>query len=267
MITIVKENKGKSLLIAGIVLAWVVLGILFKSYGYYETWQLWHVPVEKSVFLDFRLIPGSAESFRNGFEPSIENPNDPGKRIFNYPAFWRLFFYTNITLDDTIWIVVLLLVMYFAAVILFPKKISAFSAGLMMLVVFSPASMLLYERGNADLLVFFICVMTIFAAGYSANLTAALIVFGAIVKMFPLFGVTVLLKEPKRRFYRLLFSSVFFMLIYGLLTFQSQSAAWNTTMRGNGLSYGTFVVITRLGNYFQQVLPDLFTIPQWQLMF
>lgn len=263
----IRKNKGKSLLIAGIILMWILLGVLFNQYGYYETWELWNVPVEKQVFLDFRLIPGSAESFRNGFEPSIKNPSDPGKRIFNYPTFWRLFFYTGITMDDTIWIVVLMLILYFIGVILLPQQITVSGALLMLLVVFSPASMLLYERGNADLFVFFICAMTVLAAGYSVNLTAELIVFGAIVKMFPLFGVTVLLKEPKRRFYFLLFGIVLFMLVYGLVTIQSQAAAWNTTMRGDGLSYGTFVVVTRLGEYFQQTLPGLFSLSQWQWLF
>jgi len=263
----IRDNKGKSLLIAGIVLIWTVLGILFVTYGYNKTWKLWNVPVEKRVFTDFRLIPGSAESFRMGFEPSVENPKDSNGRIFNYPAFWRLFFYTNISMDDTIWIVIVMLILYFVGVILFPRKVTVLGASLMLLVVFSPASMLLYERGNADLIVFFICAMIVLATDYSAGLTAALIVFGAIVKMFPLFGITVLLKETKRKFWWITVACVLFMMMYGLLTIQSQAAAWNTTMRGDGLSYGTFVVITRLGDYFQQALPKTFSFSQWQLVF
>jgi hypothetical protein len=137
----------------------------------------------------------------------------------------------------------------------------------MLLVVFSPASMLLYERGNADLFVFFICAMIILATDYSANLTAGLIVFGAIVKMFPLFGITVLLKETKQKFWKLTVVSVVFMLIYGFLTLQSQSAAWNTTMRGDGASYGSFVLFTRLGDYLQEILPGLFSPGQWEIVF
>ena len=264
---VIRANKGKSLLIAGIVLMWAVLGILFVTYGYNQTWKLWNVPVEKKVFTDFRLIPGSAESFRRGFEPSIENPKDPNGRIFNYPAFWRLFFYTNISMDDTIWIVIVMLTLYFVGVILFPQQVTVPGAISMLLVVFSPASMLLYERGNADLIVFFICAMIVLATDYSANLTAGLIVAGAIVKMFPLFGITVLLKESRQTFWKLAIVCILFMIVYGLLTFQSQAAAWNTTMRGDGLSYGAFVIVTRLGDYFQQALPDLFSLAQWQLVF
>lgn len=263
----VRENKGKSLLIAGIVLMWAVLGILFSQYGYYETWELWNVPVHAPVFRDFQLIPGSAESFRRGFEPTVENPYDPGQRIFNYPAFWRLFFYTNITVDDTVWIVVLLLILYFASVMLLPQKLTVPGALLMLLILFSPASMLLYERGNADLFVFFICAMIVLASVKSANWTAVLIVFGAIVKMFPLLGVTVLLRESRKRFWSLAAICMSFMVIYGLLTFQSQDAAWNTTMRGDGISYGSFVLITRLGDYLQTLYPGLLSFGGWQVLF
>lgn len=266
-INVIRGNKGRSLLVAGIVLMWLFLWSSFNRVGYLETWELWGVPAMEPVFRDFQLIPGSAESFRNGFEPTVENPYDPGQRIFNYPAFWRLFFYTNITVDDTVWIVSSLLVLYFLSVILFPQRVGILDALLMLLIVFSPASMLLYERGNADLAVFFICVSILFAAGYSANLTAILIAIGAVVKMFPLFGITVLLKEPRRRFWMLVFACILFMLMYGLLTFQSQDAAWNTTMRGDGISYGSFVLITRLGDYLQSLYPGMFSFGQWQIFF
>ena len=263
----IREHKGKSLLIAGIILIWAFLFVSFQKNGYEETWRVWNVPTEKPPFLDFRLIPGSAESFRMGFEPSIQNPGDPTGRIFNYPAFWRLFFYTSITQDDTIWIAVTMLILFFVGVVLFPQKLSMPGAILMLLVVFSPASMLLYERGNADLFVFAICVGIILAVGISANLAGGLIVFGAVVKMFPLFGITVLLKESKKRFWSLAALCILFMVVYGILTFQSQSAAWNTTMRGNGISYGSFVLTTRLGEYLQGLLPISLSFDQLELLF
>ena len=263
----IRENKGKSLFIAGILLMWIFILISFKVIGYEETWQTWGVPTEMPPFKDFRLIPGSAESFREGFEPSIKNPYDPNGRIFNYPFFWRLFFYTGIKQDDTIWIAVTMIVLFFVGVMLFPQKLSVPGAIWTLLIVFSPASMLLYERGNADLIVFFICTLIVLATEYSAYLTTILILIGAVVKMFPFFGLTVLLKESKRRFIWLTAGSILFMIVYSLLTFQSQSAAWNTTMRGDGLSYGSFVFVTRFNPYFQQYLPDLFSYDQWMLLF
>ena len=267
VIKIIRENKGKSLLIAGIILMWIFLWASFNINGYAETWELWKVPTIKPIFRDFQLIPGSAESFRHGFEPSIENPYDVGERIFNYPAFWRLFFYTNITADDTVWIVTTLLILYFIAVIAFPKKLTVAGTVMMLLVVFSPASMLLYERGNADLFVFSICVAIILLSEFSSNWTAVMIVFGAIVKMFPLLGIVVFLRESRQKFWRLVIVCVLVMIVYGILTFSSQDAAWNTTMRGDGTSYGSFVLITRLGDYLQELLPGVLSFGQWQIAF
>ncbi|MEW6285062.1 MAG: hypothetical protein AB1509_02440 [Chloroflexota bacterium] len=260
-------GKGKSLLVAGIIFMWVILGVLFVTVGYEETWELWDVPVEKPFFFDFRLIPGSAESFRNGFEPTVKNPFDPAGRLFNYPTFWRLFFYTGISMDDTLWIVVLMLVLYFAGIVLFPQALSYRDALLMLLVIFSPASMLLYERGNVDLFVFFICALIVFVNGYSANWAAALIVFGAIVKSFPLFGVSVLLKEPKERFWKLTAASILFMVIYGIKTFESQYIAWTTTQRGSDFSYGAFVLMTYLNNHLQSLPLDVCSLGCWKVLF
>jgi hypothetical protein len=251
IVRFVRENIGKAVLITAILLMWLLILGLFKNYGYNKTWQLWGVQTEKLTFMDFRLIPSSAESFRNGYEPSVENPSEPGGRIFNYPAIWRLFFYTNVTQNDTVLIGVLMIVLFFIGVMVFPQGLSVSGAFWMLLIVFAPSSMLLYERANVDLVVFFICALTILAAGYSAYLTAVLLVFGAIVKIFPFFGVTVLLKESKRKFFLLTVASVLSILIYGWLTFASQKAAWSTTWRGAQMSYGSFVLLTRFASYFR----------------
>ena len=254
-----RENAGKVVLITFVLLIWLLLLVSFKNIGYNKTWQLWGVQTEDLVFMDFRLIPSSAESFRNGFEPSVENPFEPGGRIFNYPAIWRLFFHTGITQDDTIPIGIAMIVLFFVGVILFPQRISAMNVFWMLMIIFSPASMLLYERGNVDLLVFFICVLIILSAGYSAYVTAGLLVFGTMVKIFPFFGVTVLLKEPRHKFIFLTLASLILILVYGFLTFESQKAAWSTTWRGAQASYGTFVLLTRFASFFKS--------PIWQIVF
>src|SRR6266545_7735206 len=134
-----KEHYGKLLLIGTATLMWLLILVLFKTYGYQKTWGLWKVPSYLPAFLDFRLIPGSAESFAHGYEPSVENPYDPTERIFNYPAFWRLFFYTGITRADTIWVSISMIILFFMGVFLFPKKLSIPAAIGMLFVLFSPA--------------------------------------------------------------------------------------------------------------------------------
>lgn len=255
------ENYGKVFLIASSLVVGLVILLLFKVYGYDETWKLWRVPVGQPQFLDFRLIPGSAESFREGFEPTQKNPGDPDKRIFNYPAFWRLFFYTGITQNDTVWIVLVMLVLFFASVFLFPQDITILDSLGMLLVIFSPAAMLLYERGNVDLIVFVLCVMVVLATDYSPFITSVLLIFAAIVKLFPFFGITVLLKESKSKFIWLFLSCLGTLVAYLYVTSKSVAASWNLTMRGDEISYGANVLFLQYSQYFSDLLGVSSTAP------
>jgi hypothetical protein len=250
------KSSGRLVLIVASLSMWLLILVSLRSYGYHETWRLWKVPSAPPAFLDFRLIPGSAESLANGYEPSVENPYDPQRRIFNYPAFWRLFFYAGITQDDTVWMSVSMILLFTLAVLVFPKRLSVAGSIGMLLVVFSPASMLLYERGNVDLIVFVICVMVVIATDYSAYLAAALVVFGAIVKYFPLFGVTVFFREPKHRCWRLFAGCVLPIIVYMAATSNGVSVSWNRTMRGDVMSYGTNVFVTRYGRAISRVLSE-----------
>jgi hypothetical protein len=252
------DNRGKLILIGASVLMWVVILILFKTITVETTWQLWKVPTTRMPFMDFRLIPGSADSFANGYEPSVENPYDPNKRIFNYPAFWRLFFYTGMRDDDTVAIGITMIILFFISAFLFPEKLSISAAMGMLFILFSPASMLLYERGNVDLFVFFVCAMAVVATSYSAYIATGLILFAAIMKLFPILGLSALLKEPKKKFLWLSGFSVLVLVIYMLATWSSVQASWNTTMRGDGLSYGTDVFVDRYSEAIRRVFSYLF---------
>jgi hypothetical protein len=255
------EKYGKVFLIASSLVVGLVILLLFRFYGYDATWELWRVPVEHPQFSDFRLIPGSAESYREGIEPTQRNPGDPHKRIFNYPAFWRLFFYTGITQNDTVWMVLVMLALFFAGVFLFPHDITILDSMVILLVIFSPASMLLYERGNVDLIVLFLCAMIVLSTDLSPFITSALLIFATIVKLYPFFGVTVLLKESKSKFVQLFLSCLGILLAYLYVTSKSVRASWDLTMRGDQISYGANVFFLRYGQYFSNLLGVSSTAP------
>jgi len=176
--------------------------------------------------------------------------------------FWRLFFYSGITQDDAIWISIVMIVLFFTSVFLFPQNLTISGATLMLLVVFSPACMLLYERGNVDLLVFALCVAIVLAGTYSAYLAAMLLMAGTVIKLFPFFGVNVLLKETKAKFVWLFAACFGVLLLYVSLTWESISASWNLTSRGKFISYGSNVFFYRYEQTFLQYLSPWFTTPQ-----
>ena len=248
------KKYGGPFLVASSLVLWVVILFLFKAYGYDETWRLWRVPVEHPQFSDFRLIPGSAESFRMGFEPTQKNPGDPHKRIFNYPAFWRLFFYTGIRESDTVWAVSLMLILFFVGVFIFPQEITIIDSLVLLLVIFSPASMLLYERGNVDLIVFFLCALVVWLVEFSTFAAALLLILAIIVKIFPFFGLTIFLKESKSKFVWLSLACLAVLLVYLYSTSGSVKASWNLTMRGDEVSFGSNVLFLRYSQFFSNLL-------------
>jgi len=127
--------------------------------------------------------------------------------------------------------------------------------------------MLLYERGNVDLVVFFLCIGIVLAMDYSAYATAALLIVGTVVKLFPFFGITVLLKESKPKFIWLSAGCLFALLIYMYVTWDSVSASWNLTMRGKDISYGANVFIYRYGQALSQFFSQWFGDSQVDRLF
>ncbi len=256
---IIDNRDGKFVLVVASILIWLAIILLFVTYGYEKTWQLWKVPTEMPPFVDFRHIPGSAESFLRGFEPTVENPYDPRERPFNYPMFWRLFFYSGITQDHVIGISIGMIVLFFISVFLFPQNLTIRGAFWMLLVVFSPACMLLYERGNVDLVVFALCVAIVLAGSYSTYLAGLLLMAGIVIKLFPFFGVSVLLKESKTKFLGLFAACLGVLLFYVTLTWESVTASWTLTRRGRFISYGSNVFFHRYEQNFFPALSSWFT--------
>jgi hypothetical protein len=256
----IDENYGKPFLIASVLIIWAVIIWSIFANGYLETWYTWEFPAKLPPFLDFRLIPSSAESFRAGFDPAVENPYEPRSRIFNYPKIWYLVFYTGITLDDTIWISITMLVIFFLIVLAFPEKIRVRDAIIMLGLIFSAACMLLYERGNVDILIFILCGLTLLSAVRYPAWSVTILSFAAMLKLFPFFGVTVFLQENKNRFFRLFLPTTLIFLVYIILTFESLKVSWNLTERGTFMSYGVYVgfelFYAYIRYYLLKVMPE-----------
>jgi hypothetical protein len=155
-----------------------------------------------------------------------------------------------------------MITLFFAGVFLFPQKLTVSNAIWMLLIVFSPASMLLYERGNVDLIVFFLCVAIVLAGDYSAYAAAVFLIVATVVKLFPFFGVTVLLRESKPKFVWLFAGCLSVLLGYMYVTWDSVGVSWNLTMRGKEISYGANVFFYRYGQAVSQFFSQWFGDPQ-----
>jgi hypothetical protein len=107
-----------------------------------------------------------------------------------------------------------------------------------------------------DLFIFFLCALIIFASDTWPWLSTGIITFGALVKMFPFFGLAVLLKKERAYWFGYFSISFTILFIYMLSTLNNVSASWNQTMRGEDLSYGTNVLFA----HFETGIRGMFSI-------
>lgn len=236
-------SRQKLLLIASSLLIWAGIGVLFLLHGYEPTWRLWGLRTYAPFFIDFRLLPGMVESLHRGLDPTVHNLGDPLGRVFNYPSIWYLLSYTGLSQADTLWAGLVLLGLFFVGLFLFPGRLHVADVGLLLLVAFSPAAMLLYERANVDLLMFFLGAVAVSVVQISTGIALAVIGLGAVLKFFPIFGLSVFLFKEKRVFFAVLIFSALFFSAYLLLLSRDLRIAWDLTQRGIDASYGAKVLV------------------------
>ncbi len=221
-----------------ILLGAAVIGLLLGVYGFDNTWRLWNIPVMNPHFADLRTITGGAESARLGLDPMLENPGDPWGRTMDYPRIWQGLFALGIDHRDTALLAVIMITGFLAGLFLFVRDIDRLTAWVMAAVVFSPAVLLGIERGNNDLLIFFVLAAALMALRNRPALATGLITLGGMLMYFPVFGLAALLRLPRRRFLTLATASLGVLGIYVLLTFRQVLLIGRGELRGTTISYG-----------------------------
>ena len=235
-----------SLLCAGLA----ILGLSFYFYGYEKTWQLWNIPTFMPPFLDFQLLPASAESIRAGYNPAIENPLDPKGRIFNYPQIWYLILRSPINFGWTIPLAIIFIALFFISIALFPGKLDRLSTLLLLLVTFSPAILLGVERANVDI-IFFSSMALALSLSQTWLLGAFLaLMFSVIFKIYPVLGAGFLFGVEKKRAYQTILITLALTSVYFIFTLNDMLHVFSTTNKGDDWSYGWAVIPLLLHNRF-----------------
>lgn len=234
-----------------------LVGLCMYFYGYENTWKLWNIPVYESPFLDIQLITGTAESLEKGFDPTVYNPYDPGKRIFNYPKVWYLFLNLGIGRRGAIPLAIASLVLFFVTLAVFPKPRDKFTILLLTAVTFSAALMLSYERANVDLVFFASTVIALLLLEVSAPASFFVMLLSIVFKIFPLFATGIYLDKKKNKSLLYALGAVAFTALYFALTWQNMVHVFSTTQKGKDLSYGMKVAF----DYMEAKMGTAFSIP------
>lgn len=214
-------NKTRVLLF---VLSIVILAASLFSFVFLETHFLirkWNIPLSVGGFIDARQIGVAAESYAKGYDPMKENLFDSeGYKGLNYPRIWHVLFHTGIDRTHTNLLGTIFAILFFIGVGLFwfYRKYDSLTYLVLSLVVLSPPVMLGIERGNVEVVIFFVLAVALFLYYYSNILGMLFFLFAAILKLYPVFAFLALLKDQKRKCLTLLIPACTMFIVYVLFS-------------------------------------------------
>jgi|GEM_PF-2772748 len=170
-----------------------------------NAWEVWAVEPMAPLFSDLSVGLAAIEEVRRGGDPVLANPLDPLGRTHIYGRIWLLLEPTGISLDDRIWIGVLMGLAMLLAGALAARPQNARQAGWTTLLLLSPSVAAGIERANADMAVFVLLAAAGWALGprARAGAGATLFAFGMVMtatlyKFYPLASLAALMRGRSR---------------------------------------------------------------------
>lgn len=216
----------------------LLLSTWFHLAGADAVWTTLSVPAAESPFLDVRVITDGAVTYRNGLDPMLRNPADVDRRFLNYPRVWQSLYAWGLDQDDDQWFGLMLVTLFIAGLWLVTPPLSPMHALIMCGAIFSPATLLAIERGNTDLLMFFLLALALVLLRRTVVASLLFVLLAFMLKLFPLAALVALMGLPRKRALVLASIALVFALIYILLNFNDLMLIRQGTPHTPWLSYG-----------------------------
>ncbi|GAB0156139.1 hypothetical protein CHRYSEOSP005_14030 [Chryseobacterium sp. Alg-005] len=147
---------------------------IFKSFIKFDSW---------SVYGDLRLLLKGTDLYAIGKDPFKEHYEPP----YNYPSFWRFFTYIKGFDASHYKIIGFLLVFCTQSMLLWasgtwnPKKAIYY-----ILLLLSPVSLLIFERGNNDLVIFLLLIFPVLVFPKSKGAYILFFLLAFMLKLYPI---------------------------------------------------------------------------------
>ncbi len=185
-----------------VVLAVLCLYLSSVAIGGVAQWRRLHEPAETLTFLDMRSLTSAWVCARRGLDPLPANACDPHGRPANYPRVWLALRVFGLDESATFTLGLVNAAAFFLAVLWLFGRLTLYEGVVMAAALCSPAVMFGIERGNVDLSVYAILAV---ALGLFRRLrprtrlvSHLLFLLAAILKLFPAFAFSVLVRQRGR---------------------------------------------------------------------
>ncbi|BBD69186.1 hypothetical protein NIES4072_34850 [Nostoc commune NIES-4072] len=231
--------------------------------NYYDFWNLLGVPARPYPFGDLWVITSGIECHRLGYNIYKENPCNPWPYFaeFNYPRIWLSLTNLGLSSSHTILLGTSIIIIFLVMVLISIKNLN-FAEGLIYsLVLCSPAVMLGIERANNDLIIFIILSISLLLINSSQiiwRLTSyLLLLFAAILKIYPIFALSLILRESRRKFFIITTFLTGVFVSYLIAEFNNFKQVYLATPQVNYWSYGSKILLSSLFNHIKAIIKTL----------
>lgn len=200
----------------------------------------YNIPLHPPGFWDTTQIGIAAESYAQGYDPLVENPQNVSGTRLNYPRIWHLIFALGIDQSDTNLIGSIFVILFFlgTGIYWFSNEFDDITYYVLAFALLSAAVMLGLERANIELVLFFIISLALAVSNSSAISAFFLFMFASVLKLYPVFGIVYLLKENAKRFWVMFLSGLGIFIVYLILTFKDMLLVYSGSAKLPGSSFG-----------------------------
>lgn len=195
------------------------------------------------VFADMRVLPGALASMAQGFDPRVENPGDPWLRPFNYPTLW-LTLGELLGVENEAAFLAICLSMVVAFAVSGFSLLRKYPSWPLLVGLLSSATCLAMERGNNDLLAFFLIYL--FALNIHRRRAVVPLVVAVLLKVYPIFAIGAL---PVLKAWKSFSVAVIFTLSGVLFFWDGLAAMRQATPWALAGSYGLPSTFLLIGQY------------------
>ena len=238
--------------------------IFFYSFifniDYYQIWKLLGVPAKEYLFSDIYpfFVNEDCKIISNNLRDYYEQflNCDESKRTFNYMPLWLYVLKFGINNEYHYFFGFTLITLFYISFFKLIKIKSNADLILYALIILSPPIMLAIERGNSDLLIFFLCFISIYLLikkKFFYNLLGYfLILFSSLIKFFPIFLILIFFKKNYYNKFAS-FSVLFIFLIYIFFNIEDIFLIKKNTQETLFLSYGFNILEVSLKNFYDNL--------------
>jgi hypothetical protein len=200
---LLSSRRSGAVVATGIALAALVLVLAGYGLGlgWTGSWSLFGVPSHRPAFLDLHAVTDNVACAARGINVYVNMDCDVLHRGYNYPPVWLLLGQLGIGSGDTIWLGLTIALPALALIIALFSGRSVAKGLFSLLVILSPSVMLVFERGNIDLVEWsLVCAAALAFSDRRrsrAGLSLALLVFAVALKLIAVFCCALMVR-PRR---------------------------------------------------------------------